>query len=182
MERIGRLFSNERDKFNKPILNSIEFSNYPDRVWYFLMEDSIEADVEFAEYEGKIELIVPAGTSYNKNMTITNAYGVNSSIAKINPELYIVANDDEISITEENSHQKFTIHGEDIAGQLLRIDCANRKVYKLTESSDVTGEYINTDITDEVDFNSDWFIVYGEYNFNCNNTANIQSVRFFERW
>ncbi len=182
MERIGRLFSNERDKFNKPILNSIEFSNYPDRVWYFLIEDAIDADVEFADYEGKIELIVPAGTSYNKNITITNAYGVNSSIAKINPEIYIVANDNEITITEENSQQKFIIHGEDLSGQLLRIDCANRKVYKLTESSDVTGEYINTDITDKVDFNSDWFIVYGEYNFSCNNTANIQSVRFFERW
>ena len=182
MERIGRLFSNERDKFNKPILNTIEFSNYPDRVWYFLMEDSIDSEVEFADYEGKIELIVPAGTSYSKIPNISNAYGVNSSIAKINPEIYVIATENILNITEELSGQKMVIRDDNLAGKLLRIDCANRQAYVLTESSETIGEYVNTSITKSVDFNSDWFIVYGEYRFNCNNTGNIQSVSFYERW
>lgn len=182
MERIGRLFSNERDKFNKPILNTIEFSNYPDRVWYFLMEDAIDSEVEFADYEGKIELIVPSGTSYSKTPSTSNAYGVNNSIAKINPELYVIATENELTITEELTSQKMVIRDDNLAGKLLRIDCANRQAYVLTESSETIGEYVNTSITKSVDFNSDWFIVYGEYRFNCNNTGNIQSVSFYERW
>lgn len=182
LERIGRLFANERDKFNKPILNTIEFSHYPDRVWEFLTEDAIDANSNSADYDGSIKLIVPSGTSTNKNMNISNAYGVNNSIAKVNPEIYVVALENTVVITEDKSNQELIIRGENIVNKLIRVDCSNREAYILEDNSDNTEEYVNINITPNIDINSDFFVIQGEYSFNCNNTANIQSVRFFERW
>lgn len=191
LERVGKLFSNERDKFNKPILNTIEFSNYPDRVWYFLMEDAIDTDVNISDYEGTIELVVPSGTSEAKTATVTNSYGVNNSIAKINPTIFVQCTSTELNIREEETQQDWTLRNTDddsytIKDKLIRIDCANRKAYIVQSTFDETGTATNNlndiDVTKGVDFNSDWFIVYGEYSFNCNNTGNIQSISFHERW
>lgn len=182
LERIGRLFANERDKFNKPILNTIEFSHYPDRIWEFITEDAIDVKAESADYDGTIKLIVPSGTSINKNMNISNAYGVNNSIAKVNPEIYVFALENTVVITEDRSNQELIIRGNNIVNKLLRIDCSNREAYLLEDNPDNAEEYVNINITSDVDINCDWFVIQGEYSFNCNNTANIQSVRFFERW
>lgn len=182
LERLAKLLSNVRDKFNKPILNTIEFNHYPDRIWYFLMEESIDADVEFTEYEGKIKLVVPAGTSFSKTPQITNSSGTNDSIAKVNPEIRLVANQSSFTINETVTNQKWVLRTNSVvsAGDIIRLDCENRVVYKLTKDNS-TGDYENTDITSYVDFNSDWFIIHQDYNFECDN-AMIQSVTFSERW
>lgn len=180
MERISRLFSNDRDKFNKPILNTIEFSHFPGRIWEFIMKDAIDADVEFSTYSGKIKLVIPSGDSRSTDAVITNATGVNSSMAKVNPEIILIANGTTITIVEENSSQKLIINDSTLSGDMIRIDCANRTVNKLVPQED--GSFVNEDITNKVDFNSDWFLIQGEYRFNCNNTANIQSISFYERW
>lgn len=181
VERLGKLFANERDKFNRPILNTIEFSHFPDRVWNFVIEDAIEANVEYTEYEGTIKLIVPSGTSETKSTKITNNYGTNSSIAKINPEIYLSVHNTEVIITEYNTKQQMIIRDDTFKDDLLKIDCANRTVYKLIENEN-DSDYTSKNITDKVDFNSDWFSIYGDYNFQTNNTASIQSINFKERW
>ena len=115
-------------------------------------------------------------------MNISNAYGVNNSIAKVNPEIYIFALENTVVITEDRSNQELIIRGNNIVNKLLRIDCSNREAYLLEDNPDNAEEYVNINITSDVDINCDWFVIQGEYSFNCNNTANIQSVRFFERW
>jgi len=182
LERLAKLLSNERDKFNKPLLNTIEFNHFPDRIWYFLMEDAIDAEAEFVDYEGKIKLVIPAGTSFSKTPQITNASGTNDSIAKVNPEIRLVASQASFTINESVTDQKWELLSNNVvnAGDIIRLDCENRVAYKLTRNA-TTGDYDNTDITSYVDFNSDWFIIHQDYNFQCEG-AMIQEVTFNERW
>jgi len=60
------------------------------------------------------------------------------------------------------------------------IDCENMKVTKNTLEDD--GTFTTVDITDHVDFDSKWFSIIGEYDFDAGETALVQNVRFRERW
>ena len=188
VERLARLLVNKRDKFNKPLLNEIEFSHHPNRVWKVLLEDALDVSAEFTEYEGKIKLIVPDGTSYTKEPIITNATGTNSGLAKVNPIIRVVAQGTNIIVKETISNQEWRLTDSTLeVGDIVRIDCEERKVYKVEGSDDLSSkeddaEYPDIDITSKVDFNSDWFLIHDDYNFECDNTAIIQSVIFHERW
>lgn len=181
MERIGNLFKNARDDFNKPILNTIEFSHYPNRLWEFIQEGSIESTAEITSYSGTIKLTVPDGTSRSKEPIITNAQGINASIAKVTPIIQLMPFADEITVTEDVSKQVFIIRKTGLSNSnIISIDCTKRKVFKLDKQED--GTFIETDITDSVDFSSDWFLIQGEYRFSCENSGSIQSVELYERW
>lgn len=188
VERLSKLLSNKRDKFNKPILNEIEFSHSPNRVWPFIIEDSLDLSAEFTEYEGKIKLVVPSGTAYTKEPTVTNAAGTNSGLAKVNPIVRIIAQGDSVIVKEVISNQEWRLTDETLkVGDIIRIDCGERKAYKIEGADDEYNEEEgedspDIDITDKVDFNSDWFLLHEDYNFECENTAIIQSVTFNERW
>ncbi len=195
VERLARILSNKRDKFNKPVLNKIEFSHHPNKVFEYILEDALDVSVEFTEYEGKIKLIVPSGTAYSKEPIITNATGTNSGIAKVNPIIRVINqidfNNNENSaviVKETVSGQEWRLNDSTLeVGDLLRIDCNERKVYKVTNRDDEyyledSDDTPDIDITSNVDFNSDWFIIQDDYNFECENTAIIQSVSFYERW
>lgn len=187
VEMLARALMNKRDKFNKPMLNEIEFSHKPNRIWKYLLEDELDLSAEYTDYEGKIKLIVPAGTAYSKELTITNAVGTNSGIAKVNPTLRIIAQGTSICVKETISNQEWRLDDDTLeVGDLLRIDCGERKVYKVEGVDDDNYEDIDdtpdVDITEKVDFNSDWFLIQDDYEFDCENTAIIQSVSFNERW
>ncbi|WP_406533420.1 hypothetical protein [Methanobrevibacter sp.] len=192
VERLARLLTTKRDKFNKPILNEIEFSHHPNRIWEYILEDELDVSAEFTEYEGKIKLVVPSGTAYSKEPTITNATGTNGGIAKVNPIIRVIAQPDEndhtIIVKETISNQEWRLTDDSLEiGDILRIDCGERKAYKVEGQDDDYYENDSDgspdiDITDKVDFNSDWFLIQDDYNFECENTAIIQSVTFYERW
>ena len=181
LERIGNLFRNKRDEFNRPTMNTIEFSHYPNRVWKYIIEESIEAEAEISDYEGEIKLIIPDGTSFAKEMLVTNAQGTNQGIAKVNPVIQIMPMAEEITITETVSGQNMIIRDEELdSSDIVIIDCANRIVQRA--DTDNEGKITYTDITEKIDFNSQWFLLEGEYRFTCNESANIQSISFYERW
>ena len=193
VERLSKLLTNKRDKFNKPIPNEIELSHHPNRIWQYILEEELDLSAEYTEYEGKITLVVPSGTAYNKEPTITNAVGVNSGIAKVNPVIRFIAQGTEdnnqsldIMLKETVSNQEWRLNDAPLdVGDLIRIDCAERKVYKIQGNSDDNEDIDDApeiDITQYVDFNSDWFLLHEDYNFECENTALIQSVTFNERW
>ena len=191
VERLASILTTKRDKFNKPILNEIEFSHKPNRIWKYLLEDELDVSAEFTEYEGKIKLIVPEGTAYSKEPIISNAVGTNRGIAKVNPIIRVIAQPNEsnhtIIIKETISNQEWRLIDDSLEiGDIVRIDCSERKAYKVEGQDDFYEGDISyspdTDITEKVDFNSDWFLIQEDYNFECENTARIQSVSFYERW
>ena len=65
----------------------------------------------------------------------------------------------------------------DWTGKYIEIDCDNRIVWMKEDDDDTEG----TNITSYVDWNSDWFTLHGEYNFESTGCA-ILSVDYSERW
>lgn len=181
LERIGNLFRNKRNEFNKPEPNTVEFSHYPNRVWEFILEDAIDAEAEISDYSGDINLIIPSGTSRSKEALVTNAQGTNQGIGKVTPIVQAIPLSDTVTITETVTGQNMIIRDENLSkAETIIIDCENRSVQKVMKVED--GKLNYTDITNKIDFNSKWFLLEGEYRFSGGESANIQSVKFYERW
>lgn len=178
LREFTRLLVNERDKYNKPIPKRIEFSHYPDVYWEYILEDTLENDLEISTYNVKAKLVVPHGTSYDKKTTKSNDVGYVSGLAHIRPVIQLKPSSTLISIREDISEQEFNMsYTSDWLGKVIEIDCDNRKVYLKEDDDDVNGE----DISNYVDFNSDWFTIMGEYQFQTVGCA-IMSVQYQERW
>ncbi len=186
LERLARLLANKRDKFNNPIPNTIEFNQYPDEKWEFLCEDVLDLKAEFVEYEGTIKLVVPSGTSRLKLPTVTSSTGINQGIAKVNPTILLIATDTSITVRETKTNQEWMLNDSTLRkGDVLLLDCANRKVYKQIETTGIVSEEediinLGLNLTDKVDFNSDWFLLHGNYSFKCEGGM-IQNISFYER-
>lgn len=178
--RASRWFMNERDKYNRPMLNTIEFEHIPDMKYEYLLEDGLDEEVlEGGNYKVKATLTVPAGTMESKTPVVTGESGVNNGIARVTPTLEVSAIWGDIAITETISGQLFKLEYNGISiDDILVIDCENRKV---TLQKANTGQEV--DISSSVDFDSDWFVLFSkeEYNFECDN-ANFLSCTFYERW
>ena len=169
-----KLFVNERTALNKPIPKRIEFSNYPDVYWEYVMEEAVDYKVETASYSGKIKLTIPAGTAYNKEETSTGKTGRVSGLAKINPVITLVPLSDTIGVEETITEQNFNItYTNWDTNSTVIIDCSDRTV---TLNKDDT----ETDLTAYVDINCDWFNIHDEFSFEENNCI-IQSVTWRER-
>ena len=179
LRQITRLLVTQRDEYNKPIPKTISFSHYPDLEWEYIMEDTIDTDIEISDYEIKAKLIVPSGTAYKKESTVTNNVGYIQGITAVKPVIIIKPNDeDNIQVTETVSDQTFNMgFTGDWENHLVEIDCSNRIVL-LKEAEDDT-DPIN--ITRYVDISSDWFRLLGEYSFETSNCT-LYSVEYIERW
>jgi len=179
LRQLTRLLVNERDEYNKPIPKRVEFSHYPDVYWEYIMEDTLDNDVELSSYTVKAKLVIPAGTSYDKQPTVTNTTGFLSGLASVRPNIIFKPIGDLITIKETISEQEFNMTYKDAswAGKYIEIDCDNRIVWMKEDEDDEDG--IN--ITSYVDWDSDWFTLYGEYNFETVDCA-ILSVQWEERW
>lgn len=176
LRNVVKLFTNKRDELNRPIPKKIWFSHYPDVYFEFVLEEAI--DNSFEEDKVEITLVIPSGTAYALEDTITNVTGANISLAKVNPTIVFIPISDNVEIVENNTSQKFNItYPNWDSSQLVEIDCANRKVYLKTGEDDNNP----TEISSYVDFNSDWFLLHEEYNFSCTNCI-IQTITFTERW
>ena len=176
---LAKLLVNDRDEYNRPIPNTIEFSHYPDIYWEYIMEDAIEDKIEIGSYtDGKVTLVVPAGTAYDKESTTTSNTGYVNGLATINPILIVKPTDEIITIREEVTGQEFHMgYSGEWNDKILEIDCEDRIAWLKTDEDDTDPINLNR----YVDFNSDWFRLKGEFNFVGINCI-IRTVDYQERW
>lgn len=178
LRQLTKLLVNEKDEYNRPIPNTIEFSHYPDVYFEYIMTDTMDISTSAGAYNIKAKLTIPAGTAYSKQNTSTNITGYVQGIASVNPIISLKAQDNVITLQETISGQKFTIgYDGDWQTGIVEIDCEERKVYHKTNEDDTEP----TDLSKYVDFNSDWFNLHGEYNFNASGCT-VRKVEFTERW
>ena len=175
---LARLFQNKRDKYNRPIPKKIEFSHYPDVYWEYIMESPFDNPIEISSYEVKIKLTVPSGTAYKKTATNTNRVGYVNGLANVNPVIVVKPTDSILTITETLTDQNFHLgYNGDLNDKVLVIDCEDRIVWLKNDEDDEDGE----NITYAVDFNSDWFSIIEEYQFETVGCV-IKDVSYIERW
>jgi phage-related protein len=178
LRQLTKLLVNEKDEYNRPIPNTIEFSHYPDVYFEYIMTDTMDISTSAGAYTIKAKLTIPAGTAYSKQNTSTNITGFVQGIASVNPVISLKAQDNVITLQETITGQKFTIgYDGDWTTGIIEIDCEERKVYHKTNEDDTEP----TDLSKYVDFNSDWFNLHGEYNFNASGCT-VRKVEFTERW
>jgi len=179
MKSFVRHITNERDKYNKPILNKIEFPNlYPDEHWDFILDGGLSHSVSFKDQEGTLKLIIPAGTSYANEDTYANTRGYNNGIANINPIITAIPLAETVEITETVHNQNWKIQYPFPENSLLEINCNDRTATLKTITDENNA---GTDITEYADYNNDWFILYlGEFNFESQ-TSIIRTVQYNER-
>ena len=179
MKSFARHVVNERDKYNKPILNKIEFPTvYPDEHWDFILDGGLTNTVSFKEYEGTLKMIIPSGTSFSNEDTVAGTHGYNGGIANVNPIITAIPLAETVEITESVHNQSFRVNYPFPENSLIEINCNDRTVTLKTLNTENDD---GTDITAYVDYNSDWFILYmGEFNFSST-TATIRTVQYNER-
>lgn len=179
LQKLARLFTNERDNLNMPIPNIIEFSIFPEKLFEYILEDTFDNEIRVSDYKGSVELIIPDGTAFEKEDTVTNVTGCVDSIAAVNPLINITnISNANIVVSEIVSvpNQVFKLNYENFeTSDVITIDCINRKVH-VTKKDSIE----SVDITETADFNVDWFKLQGEFNFNSENCS-IQTVTYNQR-
>lgn len=176
LRQLTKLFVNEKDKYNRPIPKTIEFSHYPTDYFEYIMEEPFDVDADVTDYNVKAKLTIPSGTSYSLEDTVTNTVGNANGLAAINPIIRFRPSDSNIEIRELETGQKFNItYPLDWNSKTIEINCEDRIVHLLQDDGTMV------DISKYVDHNTDWFRLSGEFSFEGINCT-IISVRFNERW
>ena len=173
IDRVVEMFTNNRElNSNKPIPKMLVFEHMPDRQFPVVRTKEFDDEIIGNSYQAKITLEVPEGTSYDIQKTVTGARGSSPSTIAIKPEVYYRADTaGRISIHESVLSQELLIEDSNIKqGSNVTIDADNRTV-TLEDG---------TDITSNIDFNSNWFRLKGEYNF-TSDTGTILSVEYYIR-
>ena len=178
LRQITKLFTNEKDQYNRPIPKRIQFSHYPDDYFEYIMEEAFDVKNEITGYNVQAKLTIPSGTSYSRKDTVTNTVGNANGLAALRPLITIQPSTANIEIKETLSEQKFTItYPNDWTDKIIEIDCDDRIVLLKDDADDDDG----VDISKYVDHNSDWFRLSGEFQFEAINCV-IRTVTFNERW
>jgi len=177
LRQITKLFTNEKDQYNRPIPKKITFSHYPEDYFEYIMETPFEVSTEISDYNVTAKLTIPAGTSYSRTDTVTNTVGNANGLAALRPIITIQPSGANIEIKEGLSEQSFNMtYTGDWTSKIVEINCDDRVVL-LKDDADDEG----IDISKYVDHNSDWFRLSGEFNFEAINCV-IRTVSFNERW
>ena len=178
LRQITKLFTNEKDQYNRPIPKRIQFSHYPDDYFEYIMEEAFDVKNEITGYNVQAKLTIPSGTSYSRKDTVTNTVGNANGLAALRPRITIQPSTANIEIKETLSEQKFTMtYPNDWTDKIIEIDCDDRIVLLKDDADDDDG----VDISKYVDHNSDWFRLSGEFQFEAINCV-IRTVTFNERW
>ena len=173
IDRLVEMFTNNRElNSNKPIPKMLIFDHLPDRQFPFVRIDPFDDEIIGNSYQAKITLNIPDGTTYDIQKTVTGARGSSPSTIAIKPEIYYKATTaGKLQIHESVMDQELLIEDSRITqGANIVIDATNRTVT-------ITG---GADISSNIDFNSTWFRLKGEYNF-TSSTGTIQSVEYYIR-
>lgn len=175
LRQVTKLLVNERDDYNRPIPKTITFSHYPNDYFEYILENTLDITTEVSGYTVKAKLVIPSGTSYSLEDTITNTVGYAQGLAPVKPVITIQPSQPNIQLTETITSQTFNIgYNGDWNNSIVEIDCDNRRVYLIHDDD-------KTDISQYVDHNVDWFRLQGEYSFEGVNCI-IRTVTFNERW
>ena len=178
LRQITKLFTNEKDQYNRPIPKRIQFSHYPNDYFEYIMEEAFDVKNEITGYNIQAKLTIPSGTSYSRKDTVTNTVGNANGLAALRPRITIQPSTANIEIKETLSEQKFTMtYPNDWTDKIIEIDCDDRIVLLKDDADDDDG----VDISKYVDHNSDWFRLSGEFQFEAINCV-IRTVTFNERW
>ena len=169
IDRIVELFTNDRYiDSNKPIPKKLIFDHLPDRYFEVVRIEEFDDDFQIGKYTTKIKLLVPQGSTYDIEETVTGRHGYSPSSIAVRPTISYVSNTaGKIAINEGQLNQTLEINDNRIYnGSIAEIDCQNRKAY-----------VDNVDISSSVDYNSSWFKLRGEYNFDSS-TGTIVKVTY----
>jgi hypothetical protein len=177
LRELTKLLVNDRDEFNRPIPKRLELSNYPEVYWEYIMEKPLETDIDVSTYECKATLTIPAGTSYDKNETVTSNTGYVDGLAAVNPVIIVKPTADTVTIKETLSGQSFSIGNSNWGDNILEIDCQNRVAHIKSNEEDTDPIKVN----EYIDYDSDWFALRGEYAFEGINCI-IRTISTKERW
>ena len=173
--QLMKLLTNERDDLNRPIPKIVEFSFVPNEYFEYVKEDASDSAINISDYELKIKLQVPSGTSFANDETVTGASGVVNSITKINPVINVVPSSDVVEIIEEKTGQQFNMGYSGWVGKYVAIDCENRTITVRDEEDDEP-----TDISYAGDMNNDWFSLNSSFIFKCTGCV-LQNVTWVNR-
>jgi len=176
LRQLTKLFTNEKDQYNRPIPKRLQFTHYPTDYFEYIMEEPFDVTTEITDYNVKATLTIPSGTSYSLDDTVTNTVGNANGLAAINPIILFRPSDSNIQIKETLSEQSFQMgYSGNWQDYTVEIDCEDRRVYLIKD------EDTKVDISKYVDHNSDWFRLSGEFEFEGINCT-ILTVTFNERW
>jgi len=176
LRQLTKLFTNEKDQYNRPIPKRLQFTHYPTDYFEYIMEEPFDVDTDITDYNVKATLTIPSGTSYSIDDTVTNTVGNANGLAAINPIIHFRPSDTNIQIKETLSEQSFQMgYSGDWNDYVIELDCDDRRVYLIKD------EDTKVDISKYVDHNSDWFRLSGEFEFEGINCT-ILTVTFNERW
>lgn len=181
IKEIAKLFVNRRDNMDEPIPNSIEFNNRPGEHWDYILEDVFDTDVDSVNYDTKVKLTIPDGTSWANNDTVTSITGYNNSITGVNPIIEVSPTSEFIELTETITNQRFSLKYDNYKeDDVIIIDCVNREATLKQYDSD--GKIIYKDISGDVDYNADWFILpIGEFYFDTHGTCSRCIITYTQR-
>lgn len=178
LDKIVNLFTNKREPLsNRPIKKSIIFDDMPDRQYWYILDKPFDGEIEAGMYTADITLLIPDGTSESITKTITGSNGQTNGLIHIEPTLRLLNHTDKtFTVTEEIKGLTFTCNDDNIKeGDIIIINCENNTVFLQKQGSST-----QMDITNSVDFNSDYFFIQGEYSFNSE-TSTIMSVEYHDR-
>jgi len=178
LRHFTQLLVNERDQYNRPIPKKIWFSHYPDVYFEYVIEDTLSIDTNISDYKVKIKLVIPAGTSFKIDPTVTGNIGFVQGLAAVSPVITFKPEDTDITILETVNEKSFRMTCKsEWTSKIIVLDCANQKAYLQEDLED--DDPIN--ISNYVDINSDWFSLHGEFQLQGTNCT-IYSVEYRERW
>ena len=176
LRQLTKLFTNEKDQYNRPIPKRLQFTHYPTDYFEYIMEEPFDVDTDITDYNVKATVTIPSGTSYSLDDTVTNTVGNANGLAAINPIIHFRPSDTNIQIKETLTEQSFQMgYSGDWQNYTIELDCDDRRVYLIKD------EDTKVDISKYVDHNSDWFRLSGEFEFEGINCT-ILTVTFNERW
>ena len=178
LRQLSKVLVNERDDYNRPIPNRIEFSHYPDVYFEYVMESALSVESDITTYNIKAKLTIPSGTAFSKKTYSTGVDGYVQGIAPVNPVITFKPQSDTVEILERKSGQRFNMtYTAGWESMIAEIDCENHTVVLREDEDDSE----ITDISGACDFNVDWFSLQGEYQFEGTG-CNIRTVSYNERW
>ena len=178
LRQVTKVLVNDKDSYNRPIPNRIEFSHYPDVYFEYIMKEAMDISQQNGAYDVKAKIVIPAGTAYSKEVSTTNITGYVQGLAAVSPMISFKPQSNVIEINELISSQRFSMgYGGDWQSKVVVLDCENRIAWLKSNEDDTEA----TDISAYVDFNSDWFALKGEYSFSGTNCV-IRTVEYTERW
>ena len=178
LRQLSKVLVNERDEYNRPIPNVIEFSHYPDVHFEYVMEGALSVESDITTYNIKAKLTIPSGTAFSNKTYSTGVDGYVQGIAPVNPVITFKPQSDTVEILERKSGQRFNMtYTAGWETMIAEIDCENHTVVLRADEDDSE----MTDISGACDFNVHWFSLHGEYQFEGTG-CNIRTVSYNERW